>query len=221
MGGVPPSIPPPPEAALRLRRSRRVIWTAVLAVAGVVALVLLVAFYPSPPTTPGTGGPLGAPFGFGRFTPLAIPHGGVAAPGCASGTGPSGTVYCERVGFVESVGGFSTADIRFALQSDTGTTLSFASVTLLDEFGNAVAQYTTTASTGSWSLCPHTSSGLCHSEGSTLETTLPAPMNSTDSLVLQITPSNGSAGTSPTGDIFVAFGTGLGPFVGEVTGTCV
>jgi flagellin-like protein len=151
--------------------------------------------------------PLGSAFAYGRSSETTVTAAGAATPGCSRPA--SGTEYCYQIAIGQSSNGLSTADIGFALHTPAGVVMPFLTVTLLDQSGSAIAQYAEVGGQFTWNLCPVASSGVCNAPGSTLVTTLPAPVTSSDTMILDA----GNGGTV-SGDNFLALG--MGAYSGDV-----
>jgi flagellin-like protein len=199
------------ERSFRMRRKRAVspIIATILLVAITVVLAAVLYILISNLTKGPGNTPLGSAFAFGSPTQQSVAHGGTASSGCAVPT--AGTDYCELINIGEASSGLATNSIGFQLQSPTGTITSFTSVVLLDQVGAGIAIYS--GATFTWSLCTIATCNVA--AVSTITTALPATLATTQEMVIQVSPAGG--GTSPTGDILVALGTGS--FSGQVSQT--
>jgi hypothetical protein len=204
------SLPP------RSRSGRSAIVVVVSAGAMFLAVAAFVNFLGPPPwgnctdwwvSCPGGPGntPLGTAFEFGNATSTSVTARTVAEPGCR--VPPSGEEFCENIHIASTGGGLGTDSIWFQLLDPAGTVVPFVSVTLLDAFGDGIASETPYES---WTLC---SPALCGGATSTVTTSLPAVLSTSDVFILDAGPS----ATYPGG--LASFGLeafGSGVFSGSV-----
>ncbi|MCI4324173.1 MAG: hypothetical protein L3K03_09240 [Thermoplasmata archaeon] len=143
--------------------------------------------------------PLGSAFAYGKSTETTVVAAGAALPGCSKPA--TGTEYCYQIAIGQASTGLATGDIGFTLHTPAGTSLPFLSITLLDQSGAAIAQYAPMGGSYAWALCPIAASVACNAPGSNLVTALPAPLTSSDTMILDA----GNGGTV-SGDNLLALG---------------